>query len=182
MHRTILFLLTGVVLLVAVAGCAAGSGEYVGSQAPAAISGQDVRVEGERAGIMTFPYSSVDELWRALPAAFQTLGIPAGILDGPGRVFGNYRVTETRVDGRPLRELFRCGSGSGLTRTQYRIQFAVTAQALASRDGGSELRLQWSATGRGVSASASGAPVQCVSNGQLDMRFQEVLEEILRSP
>lgn len=161
------------------AGCAAGSGEHVGSQLSASTSDRDVRVDAALPGVLAFPDASVDDLWRVLPASFQALGIPAGILDARNRVYGNERVTESRVADKPLRDLFRCGSESSLARTQYRIQFGITAQPFPSGSGGAELRLQTAAMGRAVSASASGT-TQCVSNGTLEMRFQEQIEVELR--
>jgi hypothetical protein len=168
----------GLLLLLA-SGCASGSPEYVGTPLQGSVSERDVRVDAALPGVLVFPDASVDDLWRVLPATFQALGIPAGILDAQNRVYGNERVTESRVADKPLRDLFRCGSGSGLTRTQYRIQFAITAQPHPSGGGGAELRLQTAATGRAVTASASGT-TQCVSNGTLEMRFQEQVEAELR--
>lgn len=161
------------------AGCAAGSGEHVGSQLPASASERDVRVDAALPGVLAFPDAGVDEVWRVLPATFQALGIPAGVLDLQNRVYGNERVTESRVADKPLRDLFRCGSESSLARTQYRIQFGITAQPFPTRGGGAELRLQTAAMGRAVSASATGT-TQCVSNGTLEMRIQEQIEAELQ--
>jgi hypothetical protein len=180
MRTPVLIRLMGVGFVIAlVAGCAAGSGEHVGSQLPASMSDRDVRVEAALPGMLAFPDATVEELWRVLPATFQALGIPAGILDAPNKVYGNQRVTESRVADESLRDLFRCGADAGLTRTQYRIQFAITAQPIPVRGGGAELRLQTAATGRAVSASRSGT-TQCVSNGTLEMKFQEQIEIELR--
>jgi hypothetical protein len=175
----VLSLFVGGATLALATGCATGAGGAGGSPVHASISPDDARVDVARPGMLTFPNATVDDLWRVIPAAFQALGIPAGILDPANRVYGNDRVTEQRVADRPLRELFRCGSGGGLTRTTYRIQFGITAQPFPRRDGGAEVILETRATGRAMSANASGT-TQCTSNGRLEMAFQETLESLLR--
>jgi len=178
MRKAILFFLVGGILLPLGTGCSTGMSPSTLSGVPAGVSGSEVRVDPASAGILEFPSASSDDLWRVLPGAFQTLGIPADILDAANRVYGNQRVTAQRVADKPLRDLFRCGSGGGLASVQYRIQFGIMAQPFPRRSGGSELRLETAATGRAVSASASGT-TQCVSTGLLEMRFREVIEAAL---
>ncbi len=162
-------------LLVFVAGCAPGPGGQMGSGLPTSVGGPEVRVEGTLPSVLAFPQSSVDDLWRVLPATFLALDIPAGIIDARNLVYGNEKVTETTVAGRSTRDLFRCSAGAGLALGQYRIQFGITAQPRKIPSGGAELFLQTAAFGRIMSGSQSGT-TQCVSNGVLDLKIREQMD------
>jgi hypothetical protein len=162
-------------LLVLASGCAAGSTGQMGPGLPATVSGSEVRVEGTLPSVIAFPQASVDDVWKVLPAAFQALGIPAGIMDAGAMVYGNQNVTETKVAGQSTRDLFRCSASSGLSVGQYRIRFGISAQPRKMATGGTELFLQTTAVGRLVSGSRSGT-TQCVSNGTLDLKIREQIE------
>jgi len=122
--------------------------------------------------IIKRPGGLFPDLWKVLPATFEALDIPAGILDARNLVFGNDRITKTRVAGESTRGLFRCGASSGLAVSQYRVEFGITVQPRAVPDGGVELFMQTAAFGRLVSASRSGT-THCVSNGTLEQKIRE---------
>lgn len=167
-------------LLVLAAGCASGSGEYVGSQLAASGSETHNRVDAALPSNLAFPDATVDDLWRVLPAAFVALEIPAGVVDARNLVYGNQRVTEQKVADEYLRNLFRCASGSSLSGTRYRFEFGITAQPITSPGGGTELRIQTAALGRAIRGSSSGT-TQCVSNGKLEEKIRgQVLLELAK--
>lgn len=157
------------------AGCASMTSGDVGGGMPATVGGPETRVEETLPSVLAFPRASVDDLWRVLPAAFQALGIPAGIMDPQARVYGNSSVTETTVAGKATRDLFRCAASSGLSVGQYRVQFGISAQPRKALDRGSELFVQTLAFGRLVSASRSGT-THCVSNGTLELKLKEQMD------
>lgn len=68
-------------LLLLPAGCAPTSSAQMGTGLPGAMSGPEVRVDEALPSVLDFPRASVEDLWRVLPATFQALGIPGGILD-----------------------------------------------------------------------------------------------------
>jgi hypothetical protein len=158
-------------------GCA-GSGQLGTGLAPS-ISGPEVRVDETLPSVLAFSDASVADLWRVLPATFEALGIPGGILDANALIYGNERVRETRVAGEATRDLFRCSAGSGLSLGQYRVEFAITAQPRRVPSGGAELFVQTEAFGRLVTASRSGT-THCVSNGKLEMKIRDQVEIELR--
>lgn len=164
-----------VLLVFLLFGCAGGTGGEIGPGPAGSFSGPEVRVDETLPSIMAFPYATVESVWRVLPAAFEALGIPAGVIDPSARIYGNGVVRETSVAGRPTRDLFRCSAGSGLSLGQYRVQFGIAAQPRPMADGGTELFLQIEAFGRRVNASQSGT-THCVSNGILEMRLKEQVE------
>lgn len=168
------------IVTLALFGCASASSAPMGSGLPASAAGPEVRVDEALPSVLSFPGATVQELWRALPAAFRAVGMTAGVVDAEALVYGNGRVTETTVAGRPTRDLFRCSAGSSLSLGQYRIQFGITAQPRPLRTGGAELFIQTVASGRSVSASQSGT-VHCVSNGSLESKIKEqVAAELAR--
>jgi hypothetical protein len=159
-------------LSVLTAGCAGGQ---LGTGLQGTTGGPEVRVDETIPSVILFSEASVETLWKVLPAAFQALEIPAGAIDPAALLYGNGRITETRVAGESTRDLFRCGSGSGLVLDQYRVQFGISAQPRRVPGGGAELFVQIEAFGRFVSASRSGT-THCVSNGKLELKIEEQMK------
>ena len=157
------------------AGCAPTSGTQMGTGLQGSMAGPEVRVDETLPSVLAFPGATVEDLWRVLPATFQALDIPAGVIDPEALIYGNGRVTETTVAGESTRDLFRCGSSSGLSVAQYRVQFGISVQPRNVEGRGAELFLQTQAFGRLVSGSRSGT-TNCVSNGTLEKKIQEQLE------
>lgn len=166
------------VLTAFVTGCAPTVGGQISTGLQATAAGNEIRVDETLPSVLLFPYATVEDLWKVLPATFQELGIPAGIIDDGALIYGHGRVTETTVAGRPTRDLFRCGAQSGLSLEQYRVQFGISAQPRKVEGGGAELHVQTEAYGRLVSASRSGT-THCVSNGELEMAIKEQVEILL---
>lgn len=157
-----------------VQGCAAGGGGHLGTGLAARASDDQARVDAPTQSVLEFPNQTVVQLWRALPAVFTDLGIQGGIIDPQGLVFGAYQVGASRVAGKPLEDLFRCGSEGSLTRRRYRIRFDITAQPRALARGGAELTVNIIGVGTVASPDASGT-TQCVSNGTIETELSERL-------
>jgi hypothetical protein len=150
----------------------------LGTGSPTTFAGPEVRVDETLPSVLAFRGATVQEVWRVLPAVFAELGIPAGVIDADDLIFGQGKVTETRVAGTSTRNLFRCSASSGLSLGQYRIEFSISAQPRPG-EGGAELFVQTEAFGRMVSASRSGT-THCVSNGKLEMKIDEMVRIQLR--
>jgi hypothetical protein len=162
-------------VVVIASGCAAGPAGQLGTGLPGSVSGPEVRIEDAPPSVLAFPGASADDLWKVLPVTFQALDIPAGIMDPGARVYGSEKVTEATVAARSTRDLFRCGADAGLSPSQYRVQFGITAQPRRTPSGGAELIVQTAAFGRLVSASRSGT-THCVSNGSLELKIKEQVD------
>lgn len=176
LHRPLCILGTA-----AVAACAAPASSIDNPEfTPAGVSGNEVRVGAPPPSIIEFPYHTTEAIWKALPAAFAGLKIPAQVMDARGLVYGNARVTVSSVDGSPLSALFRCANaGSGPSgATALRIQFGITAAPRPAGPEKSELVVHTTAFARNVDSSRSGN-VNCVSNGQIETRLkQQLLAEL----
>jgi len=175
MSATIPFRLSPILPLLILAGCGSASTGRLGTGLPASMGGSEVRVDETAPSVLEFPGATVDGIWKVLPAAFSALEIPAAVLDATSRTYGNPRVTETTVAGRPTRNLFRCGDDTSLSPSQYRVEFGISAQPRAAPTGGVQLFVQTTAFGRFVSASRSGT-THCVSNGGIETRLKEQIE------
>lgn len=81
-------------------------------------------------------------------------------------------MTQTTVAGKATRDLFRCGSQSGLAVGAYRVEFGITVQPRKTPAGGTELFVQTLASGRLVSGSRSGV-THYVSDGTLEAKIRE---------
>ncbi|HEX3865338.1 MAG TPA: hypothetical protein VHV78_01255 [Gemmatimonadaceae bacterium] len=121
----------------AVAACAS-SGSGGGSSSPAPIEQGAVSVAGpagttavtvagtDNSNVQTLPFT-VDAVWRALPAIFDSLGIPVKTLDPMRRTIGNTGFTvRHRLKNRPLSRLIDCGqSQMGPSADDYDVLLAV---------------------------------------------------------
>ncbi|HEX6135539.1 MAG TPA: hypothetical protein VFZ24_16325 [Longimicrobiales bacterium] len=170
--------LTAAAMLVLSISCAPTSPPGLsGTVPPRGVAGDVVRVDEAAPSILAFPSARADELWLALPVAFERLGIPANVMDRGARIYGNPKVTSSTIAGRPARSLFRCSEGGAgvASMAQYRIEFGIAVQPRPVADRGAELIVQTQALGRIVEASRSGT-IHCVSNGELESRMKEEIE------
>ncbi len=169
------FRFTPIPLLVLAVGCASGSGGQLATGMPGSIGGAEIRVDETAPAVLAFPGATVDDVWKALPATFRALGIPASVMDATAHIYGNARVTETTVAGRSTRDLFRCGDDASISPSQYRVQFGISGQPRKAGTSGVELYVQTTAFGRFVSASRTGT-THCVSNGEIEKKMKEQID------
>lgn len=111
-----------------------------------------------------------DALWRALPAAFEGVGLKgAGVIDAGTRLFG---YPEAVIPGRlaegRLSAFLDCGYNmGGANADTYRVTGTILALVRpAERSGASIVELRIDAAGK--PRSTSGAMVTCRSNGRLE--------------
>jgi hypothetical protein len=142
---------------------------------PGSVTGETVRVDAADPTALEFEDASPEDVWKVLPTAFGVLRIPSGILDERSRVYGNQKVIISTVQRTPIRDLFRCGADSGLSLSDYRIEFGITAQPRGLVKGGTELHIQTTALGRLTSPSRTGS-TNCVSNGKLEQMLHRQIE------
>jgi hypothetical protein len=159
-----------------VQGCAAAAGGgHLGSGLGATSNDDQARVSAPTQSVLEFRDRTVDQLWRTLPSAFTDLGIEGGgVVDQASLVYGAYQVGASRVAGKPLEDLFRCGSEGSLTRRRYRIRFDILAQPRATERGGAELTVNIVGVGTVATPDASGT-TQCVSNGTIETALNQRL-------
>lgn len=113
-----------------------------------------------------------DSTFRAVVAAYATLGFDAPLVDPSGRVIARQKMLfRSRFQGNPLSSIFDCGTGMlGARADQGRILADITTRVVPSGSGSSVSTIIQAALTPNEGASRD--PVHCVSNGQLEERLR----------
>jgi len=122
----------------------------------------------------------VDKVWRALPAVFDSIGIPIAMLEPASRTIGNEAFkTRSRLRGVPLSRYLDCGSSTsvGPNADSYDVVITMLVEVHPADAGGSSVRHTFSAVGRPATFSQDYS--QCSSKSTLESRFMAVLASVL---
>jgi hypothetical protein len=165
-----------VVALLAFAGCAS-------SQPVASTGEQTVRVVGQSGTIASMSTVAtarprittielpLEDVWKALPSAYQSVGIEIGQTDARRGVIGNpgFRARR-RLGDTPLVRYLDCGSVQGGNSAEsYEVHFSVLSEVTRDDRGRTVLSTLVDATARPV--NFPGDPVRCTSKGELEQRI-----------
>jgi len=138
-----------------------------------ALGGNDPSV------VRKLPYT-VDKVWRALPAVFDSIGIPIAMLEPTAHRMGNeaFKV-RSRLKGVPLSRYIDCGNSTqiGPNADSYDVVVTMLAEVHAAESGASSLRHTFSALARPANFSQDYS--QCSSKGTLELRFMALLTSAL---
>lgn len=170
--------------LISLAAAACASSGATGS-APAP-STQTVEVVGAASSVRlsmpgrdastahTLPFS-VDQVWRALPAALDSLGIPVETLDPAKRTMGNSSfAARRRLKAVPLSRYVDCGATPmGPNADEYDVRLTVLTAVRPAEGGGATVTTTVQAAAR--PANYSQAFSDCSSRGVLETRLVELL-------
>jgi hypothetical protein len=175
-----------ILMCLVVAGCAS-SGPIESAPPP-----QTVRVAGGATGaaiVMGMSAPTVDAhsatlsapiaaVWRVLPAAYESLGIPLSMIDSTTRLVGNTGFNARRRLGSiPLVRLLECGTTQGGPSAEtYDIRLSVITQVKAD-DAGTRLTTTVDAMGKPV--AFSGEYIRCASTGVLEARIADAAKSRL---
>ena len=137
---------------------------------------------GDRSNVRALPYS-VEQIWRALPAVFDSLGIPIGSMDAATRTVGNvaYKV-HGRLKNVPLSRYVDCGSSTnmGPNADSYDVVFSlVVAVRPGDTAGSSSVATTFDAVGRPATFAQEYS--ECPSKGTLETRLLELLTARLKA-
>ena len=144
-----------------------------GGNANIAMSGNDP------SSVQKVPYA-LDKVWRALPAVFDSLGIPVANLDQAQHTLGNnaFKV-RSRLKGVPLSRYLDCGNSTqiGPNADSYDVVLTMMAEVHPADAGASSVRQTVSAMARPATFSQDYS--QCSSKGALETRFMALLNSAL---
>lgn len=124
----------------------------------------------------------LDRVWRALPAAFDSLGIPGGVVDAAARQFGSagFRVRR-RLGTVPLSRYFDCGQTQiGENADEYDVQLQVIATLRTGTAGTTNVEMFLDALARPVAFSQGYQA--CGTRGTLDVRLVERIRAEITRP
>jgi len=143
-------------------------------------TGVMMRVDPEN-NTLTFRVDATPEqVWTKLPGIYETLGIPAEVLDSSARVFGTRGFVLGRLDGKRTTEFVRCGNeGTGPSSAgMYRTRLIIVSSLKSAPEGGTLVSTELGGTATSVEGTSSG-PVSCSSKGPLEQRIRALLLERL---
>jgi hypothetical protein len=121
----------------------------------------------------------IDVVWRALPVAYDSVGIPVGKVDTPSHVVGNEGFKLRRkLGGVALSRYLDCGQAQGFRSAEtYEINLAVLTQLQPVGTTGTSAATSVQATARPV--NFAGDYSACSSTGELEKRLGEVLSRLV---
>ena len=137
----------------------------------------------ERRSVARTMLVAVDDVWAALPRAYEELGISVKSVDTEKRLVGNRNLkARGQLAGMRLSRALDCGSGQmGASKADvYTVTLDVVTTVRPGEAAGTTLVETWVAafaTPEGVSAN----PVRCSSTGRLEDRLVQELHEQLAS-
>ena len=171
---------TALLSLVTVAACSTAAG----SAATTARPDQTVRVMGVGGGtsLTSDPSAthalafSVQQVWLALPGAFDELGVPVQTLDPVKHRIGNEGFTaHHRLKNVPLSRYIDWGTSQmGQNADDYDVRLSFMAQAMPGDGGTTKLITTIDAAAR--PATYAQDYTQCTSKGNLEARLIELVK------
>lgn len=178
--------LSAAVLMLLLAACSAREpelGSTAGREETVTITGADGTVAGEmrltrenyvaRNSVNATPA----EVFAVLPAAFQSVGLPAPEIDPQQgiAVVQPFTVTRRIGDAR-MSTLLDCGRGpAGLYADSYRIHLSVVTQVTADGASGSSILTRLEAIGQNTGGTSGNA--RCSTSGQLEASIVDAIRE-----
>ena len=170
------------------AACASGGTTQMGSPAEHTVrvvsptgTSSLTMPGGERSNVRALPYT-VEQVWRALPAVFDSLGIPIGAMDAATRTAGNlaYKV-HGRLKNVPLSRYVDCGSSTnmGPNADSYDVVLSLMIAVRPGETAGSaSVATSFDAVGRPATFAQEYS--ECPSKGALETRLLELLAARLK--
>jgi hypothetical protein len=115
------------------------------------------------------------EVWRALPAAYESLGIPISTMDSATGTIGNAGFNvRRRLGSVPLVRYIDCGSTQGGPSAEtYDVRLVVTTVMQSAE---AATTLATTVEGMGKPVAFSGEYVRCGSSGALEARIADAVK------
>jgi hypothetical protein len=116
-----------------------------------------------------------DDVWGALPAAYEALGMRVATIDSKTRRIGNESMrARRRIGDIPMVRLLSCGGAIGAPNAEtFDITLYVISQLSPASAGSTTLATVVQATGK--SPNFGGNEVSCTSTGSLERRIEELV-------
>jgi hypothetical protein len=171
-------------LLVPFAACASSGSSSAPPPAPQTVyapGGANLRIAGnDEANVHTLPFP-VDQVWRALPVVFDSLGVPLATVDPKTRTMGNSGFkTRGRLKSVPLSRFIDCGSSTqiGSNADNYDVNLTVLVESRSAESGSTKVIITFQALAKPANFSQEYS--QCSSRGVFETRFVDILNARLQ--
>jgi hypothetical protein len=171
--------LLGVSLVGSLAACAGPSSSA--TPAPqvsrvATAGGGEIRMSGPEAATVHVVAFPLEKVWLALPAVFDSIGVPITELDPAKRALGNsaFKI-HGRLKGVPLSRYIDCGSSTqiGPNADSYDVTLTLTAELRPATSGGTSVNTTFGAVAKPATFAQQNS--QCSSKGVMESRFIDIL-------
>ena len=127
------------------------------------------------AGSATFSATPA-EVWAALPAAYEALGIPVTESSPGRRTLGNAGFRTRSLDGKRVSQYVDCGrSNSGALANLYDVTLTISTSVADEPEGGATVTTTLDAWAR--PRMTNGNPVHCSTKTTLEQRLVELVAE-----
>ena len=172
-------------LLIIVSACASSSSSSLPPPAPQIVvaDGATLRLtRDDGSNVHTIPFAP-DRVWRALPAVFDSLGIPIGTLEPATRTIGNSGFKlHGRLKSVPLSHYIDCGTSTqiGSNADSYDVNLTLLAEVRPAEAGAAKVTTTIQAMARPANFAQDYS--QCSSKGVLETRLIDILKARLQSP
>ena len=122
-----------------------------------------------------------DVAWKALPAAYDSLGIPLNVMDLPQHLIGNQGMKLRQKLGMTrLSKYLDCGGTQiGPNADSYEVLMAVITHVGVNAQGVTELWMRVSAVARPMAFSQPYS--RCTSTGEIEKRLVELVRTGIRT-
>jgi hypothetical protein len=138
-------------------------------------SGDVVQLEGDAELASPLNYAA-ERVWTILPTVFDELNLGGGVLDNTRRIYGNDRLSVSRIAGQNPQTFVRCpneATGMGSTM-RYRVVLGIRTAVTPTTQGNSTLNTAITAQASPVDGSTA-AKLDCVSNGKLEREIRRAV-------
>ncbi len=124
--------------------------------------------------------ATVVDVWRVLPAVYESLSIPITLRDSASMQIGNGGLQVRRMlGGTMVSRYFTCGNTSGgASALTYELFVMITTQVSAALDGGTRIATQMTVKGKPM--SYSGGWIPCGSSTSLEQRIVDGVNQQLK--
>ena len=174
----------GLLLIVAIVACAPAGPAPPRSDGVIRVGGNEgtsILATGSISapGIATIT-APIDAIWQALPAVYDSLGIPRNTLDVPSRTIGNTGYLTRRTLGKTrLSDYIDCGSPQMRPAADYYdVNLSVLTQLQSESSGATKVTTTLVASAK--SPSFSGQFDRCASTGRLETKLFSLLDAQLK--
>jgi len=153
---------------------------------PRSAPTETLRVAGAGGGALTLTSSSqanatsvpfpVEQVWRVLPAVYDSLEIPITTLDGAKRLVGNSGLTLRRQLGKvSLSRYINCGSTQiGENADSYEVHLTVMTTVQPDESGLATVATTFEAMAKPITFAQNFS--RCTSKGVLEKRIADAIE------
>lgn len=166
--------------LIGAAACASSTSIPVASHPTSIpIVGSDVRITANDAPYTTTFAFSVERVWRTLPVAFDSLGLPLTVMDAKQHLIGNQGVKlRQQLGGVPLSKYMDCGHAQNVASADsYEVFLSLVATVQSNANGGADLVTTMEAAARPLTYAQDYS--RCSTSGTLQNRLAALVRATL---